>query len=170
MVDLWNEILPDDFIQRPRMSRIYYEGKFYSYPLRAFEALNNLGILRSTACMASYLWSKLFPIKDVRSFEDWTSNQFGKKLYSIFFKTYTEKVWGMPCNEMSADWAAQRIKGLSLWGAVTDGLQALARAQQAAQRRAGGQDAARDLPLPAPRPGHDVGCRARQGRRRAATR
>ena len=122
VVDLWNEILPDDFIQRPRMSRIYYEGKFYSYPLRAFEALSNLGILRSTACMMSYGVSKLFPIKEVRSFEDWTTNQFGKKLYSIFFKTYTEKVWGMPCNEMSADWAAQRIKGLSLWGAVIDGL------------------------------------------------
>jgi protoporphyrinogen oxidase len=122
VVDLWNEILPDDFIQRPRMSRIYYEGKFYSYPLRAFESLRNLGILRSSACMISYGWSKLFPIKHVKSFEDWTSNQFGKKLYSIFFKTYTEKVWGMPCDEMSADWAAQRIKGLSLWGAVIDGL------------------------------------------------
>ncbi|MEM1052950.1 MAG: NAD(P)/FAD-dependent oxidoreductase [Pseudomonadota bacterium] len=122
VVDLWNEILPDDFIQRPRMSRIYYEGKFYSYPLRAFEALWNLGILRSTICMASYLKYKLFPIKDVKSFEDWTTNQFGKKLYSIFFKTYTEKVWGMPCDEMSADWAAQRIKGLSLWNAVMDGL------------------------------------------------
>ncbi len=123
VVDLWNEILgEDDFIQRPRMSRIYYEGKFYSYPLRAFEALWNLGILRSTVCMASYLQYKLFPKKDVKSFEDWTVNQFGHKLYSIFFKTYTEKVWGMPCDEMSADWAAQRIKGLSLWGAVTDGL------------------------------------------------
>ncbi|WP_226016202.1 NAD(P)/FAD-dependent oxidoreductase [Novosphingobium sp. FKTRR1] len=122
VVDLWNEILPDDFIQRPRMSRIYYEGKFYSYPLRAFEALANLGLWRSTTCMVSYLWSRLFPIEQVRSFEDWTSNQFGKKLYSIFFKTYTEKVWGMPCNEMSADWAAQRIKGLSLGAAVLDGL------------------------------------------------
>jgi protoporphyrinogen oxidase len=122
VVDLWNEILPYDFIQRPRMSRIYYEGKFYSYPLRAFEALGNLGLWRSTVCMASFARSQLFPIKEIRSFEDWTSNQFGKKLYSIFFKTYTEKVWGMPCNEMSADWAAQRIKGLSLWGAVTDGL------------------------------------------------
>ena len=122
VVDLWNEILPDDFIQRPRMSRIYYEGKFYSYPLRAFEALSNLGIWRSTTCMVSYGMSKLFPIKEVKSFEDWTSNQFGKKLYSIFFKTYTEKVWGMPCNEMSADWAAQRIKGLSLGAAVLDGL------------------------------------------------
>jgi len=122
VVDLWNEILPDDFIQRPRMSRIYYEGKFYSYPLRAFEALWNLGIWRSTLCMLSYGKAKLFPNRNVKSFEDWTVNQFGYKLYSIFFKTYTEKVWGMPCNEMSADWAAQRIKGLSLWNAVTDGL------------------------------------------------
>lgn len=122
VVDLWNEILPDDFIQRPRMSRIYYEGKFYSYPLRAFEALWNLGILRSTLCMASFAKAKLFPARNVRSFEDWTVNAFGHKLFSIFFKTYTEKVWGMPCDEMSADWAAQRIKGLSLWGAVVDGL------------------------------------------------
>ncbi|MEE4337910.1 NAD(P)/FAD-dependent oxidoreductase [Erythrobacter sp.] len=122
VVDLWNEILPDDFIQRPRMSRIYYEGKFYSYPLRAFEALSNLGLLRSTACMVSYLRYRLFPIREVKSFEDWTTNQFGKRLYSIFFKTYTEKVWGMPCDEMSADWAAQRIKGLSLMSAVIDGL------------------------------------------------
>jgi protoporphyrinogen oxidase len=122
VVDLWNEILPDDFIQRPRMSRIYYEGKFYSYPLRAFEALWNLGVWRSTLCMASFAHAKLFPNKDVRSFQDWTVNQFGRKLFSIFFKTYTEKVWGMPCDEMSADWAAQRIKGLSLGAAVLDGL------------------------------------------------
>jgi len=122
VVDLWNEILPDDFIERPRMSRIYYEGKFYSYPLRAFEALWNLGIVRSALCMASFAKAQLFPNKRVRSFEDWTVNQFGWKLYSIFFKTYTEKVWGMPCDTMSADWAAQRIKGLSLWSAVLDGL------------------------------------------------
>ena len=122
VVDLWNEILPNDFIQRPRMSRIYYEGKFYSYPLRAFEALWNLGVIRSTLCMASFAKAKLFPKRDVRSFQDWTVNQFGHKLFSIFFKTYTEKVWGMPCDEMSADWAAQRIKGLSLGAAVLDGL------------------------------------------------
>lgn len=122
VVDLWNEILPDDFIERPRMSRIYYEGKFYSYPLRAFEALGNLGLWRSTLCMASYAKAKLRPNRTVRSFEDWVVNQFGHKLYSIFFKTYTEKVWGMPCDTMSADWAAQRIKGLSLGGAVIDGL------------------------------------------------
>ena len=122
VVDLWNELLPDDFIERPRMSRIYYEGKFYSYPLRAFEALANLGILRSIWCMASFAKAKLLPKRDIKSFEDWTVNAFGRKLYSIFFKTYTEKVWGMPCDQMSADWAAQRIKGLSLWGAVIDGL------------------------------------------------
>ena len=122
VVDLWNEILPDDFIERPRMSRIYYEGKFYSYPLRAFEALNNLGIWRSTLCMASYLRWKLRPKKEIRSFQDWTINQFGAKLFGIFFKTYTEKVWGMPCEEISADWAAQRIKGLSLGKAVLDGV------------------------------------------------
>ena len=121
VVDLWNEILPDDFIVRPRMSRIYYEGKFYSYPLRAFEALGNLGLIRSGLCMASYLRWKMFPKKEARSFQDWTINQFGQKLFSIFFKTYTEKVWGMPCNEISADWAAQRIKGLSLGKAVLDG-------------------------------------------------
>jgi len=122
VVDLWNEILPDDFIERPRMSRIYYEGKFYSYPLRGFEALMNLGIWRSAMCMLSYAKAKAFPTRDPRSFEQWVVNQFGHKLYSIFFKTYTEKVWGMPCDEMSADWAAQRIKGLSLGGAVIDGL------------------------------------------------
>jgi protoporphyrinogen oxidase len=122
VVDLWNEILPDDFITRPRMSRIYYEGKFYSYPLRAFEALRNLGLIRSGLCMASYLRWKAFPKKHARSFQDWTINQFGHKLFSIFFKTYTEKVWGMACSEISADWAAQRIKGLSLGGAVLDGI------------------------------------------------
>ncbi len=122
VVDLWNEILPHDFIDRPRMSRIYYEGRFYSYPLRAFEALRNLGLIRSASCMLSYAKAKAFPNKDVRSFEDWVVNQFGHKLYSIFFKTYTEKVWGMPCDTMSADWAAQRIKGLSLGKAVLDGL------------------------------------------------
>lgn len=122
IMEMWNEILPDDFIERPRMSRIYYEGKFYSYPLRAFEALRNLGFWRSAVCMVSYLKWKMLPAKETKSFEDWTINQFGKKLFSIFFKTYTEKVWGMACSEISADWAAQRIKGLSLGSAVLDGL------------------------------------------------
>ena len=89
VVYLWNEILPDDFIERPRMSRIYYEGKFYSYPLRAFEALWNLGVARSALCMASFAKAKAFPNHAVKSFEDWTVNQCGRKLYSIFIKTYT---------------------------------------------------------------------------------
>ncbi|HEV2593643.1 MAG TPA: NAD(P)/FAD-dependent oxidoreductase [Sphingomicrobium sp.] len=122
VVDLWDEILPNDFIQRPRMSRIFYDGKFYSYPLRGFEALRNLGLWRSTCCMLSYLKARVLPLKKVDSFQDWTINQFGRQLFSIFFKTYTEKVWGMRCDEISADWAAQRIKGLSLGGAVLDGL------------------------------------------------
>ncbi len=126
VVDLWNEILPDDFIDRPRLSRIFYGGKYYSYPLKAFEALTNLGIATSTACVASYAWARLRPIENPRTFHEWVRNQFGEKLFSIFFKTYTEKVWGMSCDEISADWAAQRIKGLDLatavWSALTRGL------------------------------------------------
>jgi protoporphyrinogen oxidase len=122
VVDLWNEILPDDFIDRPRLSRIFYGGKFYAYPLKAFEALKNLGVLTSAICMASYGWAKATPIPNPRTFHQWVRNQFGEKLFSIFFRTYTEKVWGMSCDEISADWAAQRIKGLSLSGAVVDGL------------------------------------------------
>jgi protoporphyrinogen oxidase len=122
VVSLWNELLPNDFIDRPRMSRIFYEGRYYSYPLRAFEALRNLGLIRSTMCMASYLRWKLFPHKNPKNLQQWVTNQFGSRLFSIFFKTYTEKVWGMDCAEISADWAAQRIKGLSLGKAVFDGV------------------------------------------------
>jgi protoporphyrinogen oxidase len=122
IVDLWNEILPDDFIERPRLSRIYYGGKFYSYPLRAFEALRNLGLLQSAACVASFGWAKMFPVAAPTTFHQWVRNNFGERLFSIFFKTYTEKVWGMGCDEISADWAAQRIKGLDLFAAVMDGL------------------------------------------------
>lgn len=122
VVDLWNEILPDDFIERPRLSRIYYKGRFYAYPLRAFEALRNLGIVESVACVASYGLARLFPIRQPKTFHAWVRNQFGERLFSIFFKTYTEKVWGMDCDEISADWAAQRIKGLSLKDAILDGI------------------------------------------------
>ena len=122
VVDLWNEILPDDFIDRPRLSRIYYRGKYYSYPLKAFEALSNLGVFTSALCMASYGWAKVAPVREPKTFHQWVRNQFGEKLFSIFFKTYTEKVWGMSCDEISSDWAAQRIKGLSLMAAVIDGL------------------------------------------------
>ena len=122
VVDLWEEILPDDFIDRPRLSRIYYGGKFYTYPLRAFEALFNLGLFRSIGCVMSYGYAKVFPIKDPRTFHQWVRNQFGEKLFSIFFRTYTEKVWGMSCDDISADWAAQRIKGLDLGAAIIDGV------------------------------------------------
>jgi protoporphyrinogen oxidase len=122
VVALWNEILPDDFIERPRLSRIFYRGKFYSYPLKAFEALRNLGLLQSTACMVSFGLAKIFPVRNPKTFHQWVRNQFGEQLFAIFFKTYTEKVWGMSCDEISADWAAQRIKGLSLGTAITDGL------------------------------------------------
>jgi protoporphyrinogen oxidase len=122
IVDLWNEILPDDFIERPRLSRIFYRNKFYAYPLNAFEALRNLGLLTSAACMGSFAFAKVFPVKTVQSFHHWVRNEFGEKLFSIFFKTYTEKVWGMSCDDISADWAAQRIKGLSLGVAIRDAL------------------------------------------------
>ena len=133
VVDLWNEILPDDFIARPRLSRIYYGGKFYSYPLSAFEALRNLGLFASAACMLSYACAKVTPIAPAKNFHDWVRNQFGERLFQIFFKTYTEKVWGMPCDEISADWAAQRIKGLNLRVAVINALKrSLGRKGQAA--------------------------------------
>src|SRR3984957_737871 len=122
VVDLWNEILPDDFIERPRLSRIYYGGKFYAYPLRAFEAFMNLGPVESALCMASFGWAKLTPVQTPATFHQWVRNQFGERLFGIFFKTYTEKVWGMSCDEISADWAAQRIKGLDLFTAIVDAL------------------------------------------------
>lgn len=115
---LWTEILGPDLLNRPRKSRIYYRRNFYSYPLKPIEALFKLGIVESVLCVLSYFHARLFPKKDAKSFEDWVTNQFGKRLFRIFFKTYTEKVWGMSCQEISADWAAQRIKGLSLVSAV----------------------------------------------------
>ncbi len=122
VVELWDEILPDGFIERPRLSRIFYGDKFYSYPLNGFEALRNLGLIESARCMLSYAYAQLRPIPDPKSFHQWVRNQFGERLFSIFFKTYTEKVWGMSCDDISADWAAQRIKGLSLGSAVWNSL------------------------------------------------
>src|SRR5437870_4714591 len=120
--DLWTEILPDDMLVRPRSSRIFYGGKFFSYPLKPFEALVKLGIFKSVLCVLSWLKARVFPIRDPRNFEEWVSNQFGRRLFNTFFKSYTEKVWGMSCREISADWAAQRIKGLSLGSAIKNAL------------------------------------------------
>ncbi|MHC5537856.1 NAD(P)/FAD-dependent oxidoreductase [Singulisphaera rosea] len=119
---IWREILGDQFITRPRLSRIYYDRKFFHYPLKPVDALLKLGIGRSILILLSYFKARVKPIQPERSFEDWVVNRFGRRLFQIFFKTYTEKVWGMPTNEISADWAAQRIKGLSLVNAVTSAL------------------------------------------------
>ena len=120
--DFWTEILADDLLDRPRSSRIYYNKQFFSYPLVASEALTKLGIVESALCVMSYMKAKAFPVKNPTNFEDWVINQFGERLFNIFFKTYTEKVWGIPCKEISADWAAQRIQGLSLSSAIRNAL------------------------------------------------
>lgn len=120
--ELWTELLPNDMLDRPRSSRIFYNGKFFNYPLKATEALFKLGIFESIRCVLSYMKARMFPVKNPRNFEDWVSNQFGKRLFNIFFKTYTEKVWGMSCKDISADWAAQRIKGLSLKSAILNAI------------------------------------------------
>jgi len=120
--DLWTEILGADMLERPRSSRIFYRGKFYAYPLKPLEALSQLGVMESAKCVLSFLKARLKPVRNPRSFEDWVVNEFGERLFRIFFKTYTEKVWGMSCKEISADWAAQRIKGLTLSKAIRDGL------------------------------------------------
>ncbi len=119
---LWQEILGDQLLTRSRKSRIFYNGKLFDYPLRPLNALTKLGVFESVRCMASYIKARLLPVIDPQTFEEWVTNQFGHRLYSIFFETYTEKVWGMKCKEISADWAAQRIKGLSLGSALWQAL------------------------------------------------
>jgi protoporphyrinogen oxidase len=111
---LWRTMLGSDFLTRPRLSRIFYRGAFFDYPIRPFDALRKLGVLTSLGVLLSYLRVKLAPIRPEVTFEDWVSNRFGRRLYKIFFRTYTEKVWGIPCHTIGAQWAAQRIKGLSL--------------------------------------------------------
>ena len=119
---LWEEILGDDLIERRRKSRILYRGRFFDYPLKAGNALRSLGLAEAVLCFLSFLWAQALPAGDIKSFEDWVSRRFGRRLFRIFFKTYTEKVWGMDCREISADWAAQRIQGLSLWAALKGAL------------------------------------------------
>ncbi len=121
--DLWHEILPDeDFLMRPRMSRIFYKGKYYDYPLKAMNALKNLGILEAVLCVVSYAAARVRPPKDQSNLEGWISARFGARLYRTFFKTYNEKLWGRPASDIQADWAAQRIKNLSLFSAIVNAL------------------------------------------------
>jgi protoporphyrinogen oxidase len=116
--NLWSEIIGADMLERPRLSRIYYQKKFYHYPLKPINALMNMGIIPSLQILYDYFLTRIRPIHPEKSFADWVINRFGRKLYLTFFKSYTEKVWGISCDEISADWAAQRIKGLSLTRAV----------------------------------------------------
>jgi protoporphyrinogen oxidase len=115
---LWHELLGNEFISVPRMSRIHYRGKFFDYPLKAGNALHGLGPWNALTIVASYLWWQYRPHPVEENFEQWVTNRFGKRLFEIFFKTYTEKVWGIPCTEIRAEWAAQRIQGLSLARAI----------------------------------------------------
>ncbi len=120
--DLWHELLGDDMLTRPRLSRIFYKGVFFSYPLRPLNALMGLGLFETVRCVLSYCKARLAPARPEDNFTTWVSNRFGQRLFEIFFKTYTEKVWGIPCDEIQAEWAAQRIKGLSLVTAVKNAL------------------------------------------------
>ena len=116
--DLWNEILGPEFISVPRLSRIFYQGKYFDYPLKAFNALRGLGLWQAYLIIASYFYAHLRPSPVEENLEQWVTNRFGARLYQIFFKTYTEKVWGIPCTAIRAEWAAQRIQGLSLAKAI----------------------------------------------------
>jgi protoporphyrinogen oxidase len=115
---LWHEILGPEFISVPRLSRIHYGGKYFDYPLKAMNALRGLGLWNAMMIVMSYMRANLWPNPVEENFEQWVTNRFGRRLYEIFFKTYTEKVWGIPCTEIRAEWAAQRIQGLSLAKAI----------------------------------------------------
>ena len=115
---LWNELLGDEFITVPRLSRIHYDGRYFDYPLKPANALRGLGLINAIRIVLSYVRARYRPSPVEDNFEQWVSNRFGRRLYEIFFKTYTEKVWGIPCNEIRAEWAAQRIQGLSLERAI----------------------------------------------------
>lgn len=114
----WKDLMQDDFIKLKRFTRIYYKKHFFHYPLQPLNVITGLNLFECARSVLSYIWYRLFPIKEIKSFQDWVTNKFGYRLFSIFFKTYTEKVWGIPCNKISADWSAQRIKGFSLSKAI----------------------------------------------------
>jgi protoporphyrinogen oxidase len=119
---IWLEVVGKDYEMVDRLTRIYYNNKFFYYPIKAFNALMNMGLFKAASCMFYYGLEKISPTKDISTFEGWVTNRFGKKLYQIFFKTYTEKLWGIPCNVLDADFAAQRIKKFSLGEAIKTAL------------------------------------------------
>lgn len=114
----WFDVMGDEFLTHKRLTRIYYKKKFFYYPLEAWNVIRGLHLIECFKCVFSYVKQRLFPIRNVRSFEDWVVNRFGRRLFSMFFESYTEKLWGIPCNKISSDWAAQRIKGFSLSKAI----------------------------------------------------
>ena len=116
--ELWHEVMREEFLLRPRMSRIFWNGKFLTYPLEGMDVIKKLGPIELIRSGLSYLWAKVKPKGKEENVEQWVSNRFGKRLYQHFFKTYTEKVWGVPTTELRAEWAAQRIKGLSFTSAA----------------------------------------------------
>jgi protoporphyrinogen oxidase len=116
--DLWLEVAGEHYQMVNRLTRIYYNNKFFNYPLNIGNTLSNLGILEASRCVLSYLKEQFITSKEDESFEAWVQSKFGKRLYSIFFKTYSEKLWGIPCTELDSDFAAQRIKKLSLYEAI----------------------------------------------------
>lgn len=120
--ELWEEVIGDELLDVDRLTRIFFGGKFFYYPLRPWNAFFGLGPLRTAAAIASFLHVSLFPHPDESTFDGWVTNRFGKVLFQTFFETYTEKLWGLPCDRIGADWAAQRIKGLSLMEAIRNAL------------------------------------------------
>lgn len=122
VIQLWDDVLGDDQVAVDRLTRIYYQGKYFSYPLKTMDTLSTLGIWESLRIILSYSWAKLRPIRDPQNFADWVTSKFGRRLFEIFFQSYTEKLWGIPCTEISADWASQRIKSLSLFQAMRDAI------------------------------------------------
>jgi protoporphyrinogen oxidase len=115
---LWEEMLGPELLTRPRMSRIYYQGNFFAYPLTAKDVVGRLGFVESARCALSYAWSRTKRRRDPETFEEWVTSRFGRRLYDEFFRSYTEKVWGIPGSEIRSEWAAQRIKNFSLFKAM----------------------------------------------------
>ena len=119
---LWDEVMGEEMLLRPRLSRIYWNGRFLDYPLRAGNVVRRLGMLELARCGLSYIRAALRPKDDERTFEQWVTNRFGRRLFDLFFRSYTEKVWGVPTSEIRAEWAAQRIRGLSFGSAIRTAL------------------------------------------------
>ena len=117
---LWDEMLGEEFLTRPRLSRIYFKGDYFSYPLKASQIPKRLGTVEFIRCLLSYLAAIPTRNKRADTFEEWVTKRFGKRLYDAFFRSYTEKVWGIPGSEIRSEWAAQRIRNLSLWNALLD--------------------------------------------------